>query len=153
MNLDQIFSKLISFPTISENSNKELANFIIDYLNKIGLKAKKIEGEKGRFNVFCRIGPKKDGGIAFSGHTDVVPTDGQKWTSNPFNLTMKNNKYYGRGTADMKGFIAVVLSLLKKLKIKEMKKPLFLIFSYDEEVGCLMSWYSEISSFFEQTRS
>ena len=137
MNLDQIFSKLISFPTISENSNKELANFIIDYLNKIGLKAKKIEGEKGRFNVFCRIGPKKDGGIAFSGHTDVVPTDGQKWTSNPFNLTMKNNKYYGRGTADMKGFIAVVLSLLKKLKIKEMKKPLFLIFSYDEEVGCL----------------
>ena len=137
MNLDQIFSKLISFPTISENSNKELANFIIDYLNKIGLKAKKIEGEKGRFNVFCRIGPKKEGGIAFSGHTDVVPTDGQKWTSNPFNLTMKNNKYYGRGTADMKGFIAVVLSLLKKLKIKEMKKPLFLIFSYDEEVGCL----------------
>ena len=79
---------------------------------------------------------QKDGGIAFL----AIQTLFQQMDKNghqTFNLTKGNNKYYGRGTADMKGFIAVVLSLLKKLKIKEMKKPLFLIFSYDEEVGCL----------------
>ncbi len=137
MNLDKILSKLISYKTISEQSNREFADFIIDFLKNYGIKAQKIEGEKGRFNVFCIIGPKTDGGIVLSGHTDVVPTNNQKWSSDPFKLVKKDDKFYGRGSADMKGFIAVVLSLIKNIEISRMKKPLFLIFSYDEEVGCL----------------
>ncbi len=137
MNLDIILSKLISYKTISEQSNNELANFIIGFLKTHGIEAHKIEGEKGRFNVFCMIGPKTDGGIVLSGHTDVVPVNNQKWSSDPFKLVKIGDKLYGRGSADMKGFIAVVLSLIKKIKINKMKKPLFLVFSYDEEVGCL----------------
>ncbi len=137
MKLEQILAKLISYKSISETKNIDLANFIIIFLKNLGLKAQKIEGEKGRFNIYCRIGPKVDGGIVLSGHTDVVPTDGQNWLTDPFKLKKKGSKLYGRGTADMKGFIAVVLSLIEKIKINNLKKPLHLIFSYDEEVGCI----------------
>ena len=137
MNLKKILSKLISYATISEKSNLELATFIINFLKKNGVNAQKIQGEKGRFNVFCKIGPETEGGIVLSGHMDVVPVQGQKWTHNPFKMTEKNGKFFGRGSADMKGFIAVVLSLIKKIKVSKMQKPLFLIFSYDEEIGCL----------------
>ena len=137
MNLEKILSKLISYPTISEKSNRELADFIIDFLKVYEIKAEKIEGDKGRFNIFSMIGPKNEGGIVLSGHTDVVPVEGQKWSYNPFIMTKIGDKFYGRGSSDMKGFIAVVLSLMKKLKISKMKKPLYLIFSYDEEIGCL----------------
>ena len=137
MNLEKILSKLISYPTISEKSNRELADFIIDFLKVYKIKAEKIEGDRGRFNVFSMIGPKNEGGSVLSGHTDVVPVEGQNWSFNPFKMTKISDRLYGRGAADMKGFIAVVLTLMKKLKIKKMKKPLYLIFSYDEEVGCL----------------
>tara|TARA_B100000035_G_scaffold313897_1_gene328681 strand:+ start:1 stop:978 length:978 start_codon:yes stop_codon:yes gene_type:complete len=83
------------------------------------------------------IGPNKDGGIIFSGHTDVVPVEGQNWVSEPFKLLKKNDKYYGRGTCDMKGFIAVCLSLVPEIKKKKLKKPIHFIFSYDEEIGCV----------------
>ncbi len=137
MNLEKILSKLISYPTISEKSNRDLADFIINYLKAFGIKAEKIEGDKGRFNIFSSIGPKNEGGIVLSGHTDVVPVTGQNWSFDPFKMTKISDKLYGRGSSDMKGFIAVVLSLIKKLNVKKMKKPLYLIFSYDEEIGCL----------------
>ena len=137
MNLEKILSKLISYPTISEKSNRELADFIINFLEIYRIKAEKIEGEKGRFNIFSMIGPKNEGGIVLSGHTDVVPAEGQNWSFDPFKMTKIEDRLYGRGTSDMKGFISVVLSLMKKLKINKMKKPLYLIFSYDEEIGCL----------------
>lgn len=137
MNLDQILTKLISFKTISESSNEEIVVFIINFLKKYGVKSKKIKGDTGRFNVHSIIGPNVEGGVIFSGHTDVVPTHGQMWTSNPFKLKKKGNKLYGRGTTDMKGFIAVVLCLVKDIKIEKLKKPIHLIFSYDEEIGCI----------------
>ena len=116
MNLNQILSKLISFETISETSNDEIASFIINFLNSYGIKSEKIKGDPGRFNIHSIIGPKVDGGIILSGHTDVVPTEGQLWSSNPFRLQKKGNRLYGRGSTDMKGFIAVVLSIIKGIK-------------------------------------
>ena len=137
MDLLTIFEKLISYQTVSEKTNKELALFIISYLKNLNIKATKIEGEKGRFNIYSRIGPIVDGGIILSGHTDVVPVEGQNWSTNPFKLIRKGDKLFGRGTSDMKGFIAVVLSLIKDIDVNKLKRPIHLIFSYDEEVGCL----------------
>ena len=137
MNTEEILRKLISYKTVSETSNNYLADFIIKFLKGLGIKAIKIKGEEGRFNVYCKIGPNVDGGIILSGHTDVVPTEGQEWKTNPFELVRKKNKLFGRGSADMKGFIAVVLSLMKGIKKDHLKKPLHLIFSYDEEIGCI----------------
>ena len=135
--MEDILKKLIEFPTISETSNMDLMGYIDDYLKMFGIKGKLIQGEKNQFNYHCVIGPNKDGGIIFSGHTDVVPVEGQDWRSNPFKLLKKNDRYYGRGTCDMKGFIAVCLSLVPQIKIKKLKKPIHFIFSYDEEIGCI----------------
>ena len=137
MKIEDILGKLVSYETVSEKSNEDLADFIIKFLQNQGISAKKIRGEKGRFNIYSRIGPDIDGGIILSGHTDVVPTTGQKWLTNPFKLKKKKNRLYARGAADMKGFIAVVLSLIKNIKKEKLKKPLHLVFSYDEEIGCI----------------
>ena len=137
MNTIDILTKLISFRTISELTNKELAKYISNYLAKYKVKTQLFEGNPGQFNLYAKIGPEVDGGIILSGHTDVVPTEGQNWITNPFKLVKKKNKLFGRGSCDMKGFIAVVLALIPKLKINKLKKPLHLIFSYDEEIGCV----------------
>ena len=96
-------------------SNKELMYFIKDYLSKLNIKCELLEGSKGQFNLYSRIGPNQDGGILLSGHTDVVPTEGQSWNSDPFQLINKRNRFYGRGTCDMKSFIAVSLDLVSKI--------------------------------------
>jgi len=132
MNFNTLLSKLISFKTISMTSNKELMYFIKDYLSKSNIKCELLEGSKGQFNLYSRIGPNQDGGILLSGHTDVVPTEGQSWNSDPFQLINKGNRFYGRGTCDMKSFIAVSLDLVSKINISNLKKPIHLIFSYDE---------------------
>jgi len=137
MNFNTLLSKLISFKTISTTSNKELMYFVKEYLSKSNIKCELLEGSKGQFNLYSRIGPNQDGGILFSGHTDVVPTEGQSWNSNPFKLIKKKNRFYGRGTCDMKSFIAVSLDLVSKININNLKKPIHLIFSYDEEIGCV----------------
>ncbi len=137
MKFKTLLSKLISFKTISMTSNKELMLFIKDYLSKSSIKCELLEGSKGQFNLYSRIGPNKEGGILLSGHTDVVPTEGQNWNSDPFKLIKKKNKFYGRGTCDMKSFIAVSLDLVSKINISNLKKPIHLIFSYDEEIGCV----------------
>ena len=137
MKIESLLSKLISFKTISRQSNKELIIFIKDYLKKNNIDSTLFEGEKNQFNLYAKIGPNVNGGIIFSGHTDVVPTDGQKWKSDPFKLVKKKNKYFGRGACDMKGFIATLLSLIPEIKIENLKKPIHLIFSYDEEIGCV----------------
>ncbi len=137
MKIESLLSKLISFKTISRQSNKELIIFIKDYLKKNNIDSTLFEGEKNQFNLYSKIGPNVNGGIIFSGHTDVVPTDGQKWKSDPFKLVKKKNKYFGRGACDMKGFIATLLSSIPEIKIENLKKPIHLIFSYDEEIGCV----------------
>ena len=137
MNFINLFSKLISYKTVSRTSNEKLMLFIKNYLLDFNIKSELLEGSKGQFNMYSRVGPNKDGGLILSGHTDVVPTEGQNWETEPFCLTKKGNKFYGRGTCDMKGFIAVVLDLIPKIQIKKLKKPIHLIFSYDEEIGCV----------------
>ena len=115
MNQIQILEKLISYQTVSETSNVKIAEFIIKFLKNFGIQSKKIQGHKGRFNIYSCIGPRVDGGIVLSGHTDVVPVTGQSWLTDPFKMHQKGNRLYGRGSADMKGLISVVLSLIKTI--------------------------------------
>jgi acetylornithine deacetylase len=133
-------TKLVSFDTTSRNSNLELITFVQDYLLWHGLKSKLTHNIKEKkANLFVSL-PASDGsingGLILSGHTDVVPIDGQTWETNPFVATIKDDRIYGRGTTDMKGFIAVVLALLPEFKKMTLAKPLHFAFSYDEEVGC-----------------
>ena len=137
MKKELLLSKLVSFKTISLEENLNLINFIYEYLKKFNIKATILKGEKNRANLYAMIGPNKDDGIFLSGHTDVVPVEGQNWITNPFKTEIKNNKIFGRGTADMKGFLSVVLSLIPNINQKKLIRPIHLMFSYDEEVGCV----------------
>jgi acetylornithine deacetylase len=112
--------------------------FIRDYLEGIGVQSELFyNSERTKANLFATIGPRDRSGIVLSGHTDVVPVDGQAWTIEPFRLTERDGRLYGRGTADMKGFIASVLAALPVFVKRALKMPVHLAFSYDEEVGCL----------------
>ncbi len=129
---------LIGFDTTSFKSNLELIQSIADYLNGFGIDSTLVHNdEKTKANLIARIGPDKPGGVVLSGHTDVVPVEGQVWHSDPFELKKDGGKLYGRGTTDMKSFIAVALSLVPEFLKHNLKVPLFFAFSYDEEIGCL----------------
>ncbi|GAB7524843.1 acetylornithine deacetylase [Paraburkholderia sp. 2C] len=133
-----LLNALIGFATVSRDSNLELIAFIRDYLQALGVQSELFYNpERTKANLFATIGPDDRGGIVLSGHTDVVPVDGQPWTVDPFRLTACNDRLYGRGTADMKGFIASVLSAVPTFLERPLKVPVHLAFSYDEEVGCL----------------
>ena len=134
----EILKKLVSFDTTSFKSNLDLIKFIENYLNDLNIKSELIYDEtKNKANLFTTIGPNLQGGIVLSGHTDVVPITKQNWTSDPFILTERDNKLFGRGSSDMKGFIACVLSRVSNMVEKKLKKPIHLAFSYDEEIGCV----------------
>lgn len=133
-----ILARLIAFPTVSRDSNLALIAFIRDYLATYGVESELFYNEeKTKASLFATIGPEDQGGIILSGHTDVVPVDGQQWTVPAFALTEQDGKLYGRGTADMKGFIACVLAAVPDLVQSSLRWPVHLAFSYDEEVGCL----------------
>lgn len=133
----EILKDLVSFETVSKTNNLLMVNYLKEYLSNFSTKSQIIKGNKNQANFYARIGPMEEDGIMFSGHTDVVPVEGQKWNTNPFKAEVIKNKIFGRGTCDMKGFIAVVLSLLNNIDIKGLKKPIHLMFSYDEEIGCV----------------
>ena len=134
----QILEDLISFDTTSRNTNLSMVDYIEDYLSTFGITSQKIYSDnQNKANLYATIGPKVSGGIVLSGHTDVVPVEGQNWSTSPFELTKKQNKLYGRGTADMKGFIACCLAMVKPISRMDAKRPIHLAFSYDEEVGCI----------------
>ena len=134
----EILKKLVSFDTTSFKSNLDLIKFIENYLNDLNIKSELIYDEtKNKANLFTTIGPNLQGGIILSGHTDVVPITKQNWTSDPFILTERDDKLFGRGSSDMKGFIAIVLSRVSAMVEKKLKKPIHLAFSYDEEIGCV----------------
>ena len=137
MNTEKILKDLIDFKTISQTENNSLVNYIINYLEKFNIKSTVIPGNNNQSNLYARIGPDIHGGVFLSGHTDVVPVNGQNWLFNPFKATEKGNKIYGRGTADMKGFISVVLAMVPKIMKSKIKTPIHLMFSYDEEIGCV----------------
>ncbi len=133
-----VLERLIGFATVSRDSNLELIAFIRNYLEDLGVQSEIFYNpERTKANLFATIGPLDRGGIVLSGHTDVVPVDGQAWTVEPFCLTEWDGRLYGRGTADMKGFIACVLAAVPVFLKQSLKVPVHFAFSYDEEVGCL----------------
>jgi acetylornithine deacetylase len=133
-----LLASLIGFPTVSRDSNLDMIAFIRRYLDELGVESELFYNvERTKANLFATIGPRERGGIVLSGHTDVVPVEGQAWTVDAFRLTERDGRLYGRGTADMKGFIASVLAAVPGFVERTLKLPVHLAFSYDEEVGCL----------------
>jgi len=131
-------AELVSFDTTSRNSNLALIERVESYLTELGAQCHRIESPDGtKANLHAVLGPHVDGGVVLSGHTDVVPVDGQDWSSDPFTLTERDSKLYGRGACDMKGFIACALAQAPRFARAELKRPVHLAFSYDEEIGCL----------------
>jgi acetylornithine deacetylase len=134
----EILDKLISFPTVSRNSNLDLIGFIRSFLTERNVEAELICTPDGRkANLFATVGPKDVPGVMLSGHTDVVPVDGQNWSTDPFCMRISDGRAYGRGTTDMKGFLACALSLVGRMEGTRLARPIHLAFSHDEEVGCI----------------
>lgn len=130
--------KLIAFPSVSRDSNLDLIAYVRDFLGGLGIESMLVHNEDGRkANLWASIGPKDVPGIVLSGHTDVVPVEGQAWSSDPFRLEKRNGNYFGRGTADMKGFIACCLRAAEMAAARQLHTPINLAFSYDEEIGCV----------------
>ena len=134
-----MLQRLVAFDTTSRNSNLELIQYIHGYLRDPGVKSTLVPNEEGtKANLYASIGPDAPGGIVLSGHTDVVPVDGQAWDTDPWTLSEKpDGNLYGRGTCDMKGFIATCLSHVPAFQRAHLKVPIHFAFSYDEEIGCL----------------
>ncbi len=131
-----ILDSLIAFDTTSRNSNLQLIAWVEEYLSQYGISATRVSNADGsKANLYATIGPNIAGGIILSGHSDVVPVDGQDWSSDPFTVVERKGLLHGRGTCDMKGFIALALAAVPMLKDAE--RPVHLAISYDEEVGCL----------------
>jgi acetylornithine deacetylase len=132
-----MIEKLIGIPTVSRDSNLELIDYARETLQALGAQVRlTFDDDRRKANLFATLGPGTDGGLVLSGHTDVVPVDGQNWDSDPFALLQKSGRLYGRGTSDMKSFIAIVLALLPDY-VPRLEKPIHVALSYDEEVGCL----------------
>lgn len=133
-----ILTRLIAFDTTSRNSNLELIAWVEDFLHQRGIASRRVANADGtKANLYASIGPDVAGGVVLSGHTDVVPVDDQPWSSDPWVLSERGGKLYGRGTADMKAFIALALAHADEARAAALKRPITLAFSYDEEIGCL----------------
>jgi acetylornithine deacetylase len=134
----EMIRQLVGFDTTSRDSNLALIDWVEAYLADLGISAERSwDADKRKANLFATIGRDDKPGIVLSGHTDVVPVDGQNWTSDPFKLVEKDGKLIGRGASDMKGFIGVVLAKTPDFIKRQPKTPIHLAFTYDEEVGCL----------------
>lgn len=133
-----ILAKLVAFDTTSRRSNLELIQWVERYLADLNVPTRRVPNAEGtKSNLMAMIGPAVEGGVLLSGHTDVVPVDGQPWSTDPWTLTERDGRLYGRGTCDMKGFLALALAVAPDLAAANLRKPVHLAFSYDEEVGCL----------------
>ena len=135
--LQEVLRALIGFPTVSSDSNLALIEWVEKYLDQHNVPHWRINEQPHKASLLARIGPDTPGGIVLSGHSDVVPVKGQPWDSDPFTLTEKEEKFFGRGTCDMKSFIAVALAMVPQWVTKNLKKPIWLAISHDEEIGCL----------------
>ena len=137
-----MIERLIGFPTTSRDSNLELIHFVRDHLRAHGVEDVRLtyDDDRRKANLFASFGPRLAGGrggLVLSGHTDVVPVEGQPWDTDPFKLVERDGRLYGRGTSDMKSFVAIVLARLPQFMKVELKTPVHLAFSYDEEIGCI----------------
>ena len=138
MSAVDLMKVLVSFDTTSRNSNLELISFIQNYLANFSIESELVHDETGqKANLYATLGPPDRPGVMLSGHTDVVPVDGQEWSTNPFKVIEKDQRLYGRGTCDMKGFVSIVLAHVPEFLNRRLKTPIHLAFSYDEEVGCI----------------
>jgi acetylornithine deacetylase len=134
----EMVGRLVAFDTTSRESNLALIDFVRDYLDRWRVKSELVYDEgRRKANLFATIGPQDQGGVMLSGHSDVVPVDGQEWTSDPFKLEPRGDKLYGRGSADMKSFLAVMLAKVPEFTGRSLAVPIHLALTYDEEVGCL----------------
>jgi len=130
--------RLVSMDTTSRNSNLVLIDFVRDHLDRFGIASELVPDATGKkANLYATIGPADLPGICLSGHSDVVPVDGQDWSSDPWTITERDDLLYGRGTCDMKGFIAIVLTWVEAFARGNLRTPVHLLLSYDEEVGCV----------------
>ncbi len=133
----EITKQLIRFPTVSRDSNLDLIDFIAGYLKGFGIESVLVRDPvEKKANLFATIGPVEVPGLILSGHTDVVPVDGQNWSQDPFSPWIDGDNLFGRGSADMKAFIGIVLSMVPEFAAGDLKMPVHFAFSYDEEVGC-----------------
>ncbi len=134
----EILEKLVSFPTVSSESNLALVDWAEDYLASYGVKATRVYDETGtKAALYANVGPEVEGGVILSGHTDVVPVEGQDWSHDPFEVIERDGRLYGRGTCDMKGFDALALWAVPLALEAGIRRPIQIALSYDEEVGCL----------------
>ncbi|HET6618703.1 MAG TPA: acetylornithine deacetylase [Dongiaceae bacterium] len=134
-----LLERLIAFPSVSARSNLDLIQWIRDQLAGHDIRSELVPAPDGqpKANLWASIGPDAPGGLVLSGHTDVVPVEGQPWTSDPFTLTARGGRLHGRGASDMKGFIALCLALVPEMLARPLRVPIHFAFSYDEELGCL----------------
>lgn len=133
-----ILDRLIAFPTVSRDPNRALIDWVADLLATKGIDSSLVPDASGhKANLYATVGPQDRGGVMLSGHTDVVPVDGQDWTKPPFELTRAEGRLYGRGTADMKGFCAAAIAAMLDAADRDLATPLHLALSYDEEIGCM----------------
>lgn len=134
----RILSDLVAFPTVSADSNLEMIAYLAQRLEDCGAQVDVISDDSGRkANLFATLGPMRDGGIVLSGHSDVVPVTDQDWTSDPFEMVEREGRLFGRGTCDMKGFIAATLAMAPHFARQVRDRPLHFAFTYDEETGCM----------------
>jgi acetylornithine deacetylase len=134
----EILRELITFRTVSSETNLDLIRYVADYLKDYGVEAELVtNADQTKANLFASFGPKSNGGIVLSGHTDVVPVTTQNWDTDPFSMVERDGSLYGRGTSDMKGFLACCLAMVPAMTTSNLNTPIHLAFSYDEEVGCL----------------
>jgi len=134
----ELLERLVGFPTVSRESNLDLIDFVSGFLTERSAHVRTFNSEDGRkANLFATLGPVEARGILLSGHTDVVPVEGQHWSSEPFKLAARGGSFYGRGAADMKGFIACALAAFDRARELPLRMPLQLALSYDEEIGCV----------------
>ena len=138
LNTRQLLAKLVSFPTVSLDTNLPLIYFVRDYFAQHGIDSLVIPNEDGtKAGLVAQVGPNVVGGVALSGHSDVVPVEGQDWTTDPWTLVEKNDRLYGRGTCDMKGFVALAMAAMVKANLMDLQRPLQFALSRDEEIGLL----------------
>jgi acetylornithine deacetylase len=134
----ECLDRLVGFPTISRETNLPLIEYISLYLKQLDLPVRVFHNaERTKASLYSTIGPAREGGVILSGHTDVVPVEGQDWSSDPFRLVRREDRFFARGAADMKGFLACVLSLAKIAATRSLQRPLHMAMSYDEEIGCV----------------
>ncbi len=134
----EILGDLIEFPTVSADSNLAMIDYLASNFEDCGAQVHLLRDPSGtKANLFATIGPQKDGGIVLSGHSDVVPVADQNWSSDPFRMCRRNDRLYGRGSCDMKGFIAAATAMAPTFELAVRDRPLHFAFTYDEEVGCI----------------